>query len=405
MDSMPSPTGEIRVSETHKPMPPWPAYADDERSAVSSVLASGKVNYWTGEEGRRFEQEYAAYVGVKHAIALMNGTVALELALRMWGIGPGDEVVVTPRSFMASTSCAVLLGARPIFADVDRNSGNITAQTIERVVTARTRAIIPVHLGGWPCEMGPIVELARQHGIKVLEDCAQANGARDRDRPVGSLADAAAFSFCQDKIITTGGEGGLLTMDDENLWERAWSFKDHGKTWRSVYEQTHAVGFRWIHERFGTNWRLTELQAAIGRVQLRKLDAWVERRRLNAAIFARRLSSLPALRVPEVPATSHHAYYRYYAYVRSSALKSGWSRDRVLASILALGVPCFSGSCSEIYRERAFAGSDWVPRERLPVAAELGDTSLAFLVHPTLEESHVHRVCDAVERVLQQATA
>jgi dTDP-4-amino-4,6-dideoxygalactose transaminase len=386
-------------------MPSWPHYGPAERAAVDAALASGRVNYWTGEESRCFESEYADYLGVSHAIALANGTVALELVLRMWNIGVGDEVIVTPRSFIASVSCAVLVGAKPVFADVDRDSGNITAETIAKVITPNTRAIIPVHLAGWPCDMDAIMSLAEQHGLKVLEDCAQANGARLNGRPVGSLGHAAAFSFCQDKIISTGGEGGLIATRDDALWKSAWSFKDHGKSWDAMYEREHGPGFRWVHDRFGTNWRITELQAAIGRIQLGQLDQWIEKRRRNAAIMAQRLGALPALRVSDVPAHMYHAYYKFYVYVRPQALKSGWSRDRLLSAIVETGAPCFAGSCSEIYRERAFHNACWAPTVRLPVAAELGDTSLMFLVHPTLEEEHIQRVCDAVERVVNLASA
>jgi len=388
-----------------EPLPPWPFYGPAERAAVDAVLASGKVNYWTGGESRQFEEEYARYLGVEHAIALANGTVALELPLRMWNIGSGDEVIVTPRSFIASASCAVAVGARPVFADVDRDSGNITAETIARVLTPRTRAIIPVHLAGWPCDMAAIISLAEGRDIKVLEDCAQAHGATYNGKPVGSLGDAAAFSFCQDKIISTGGEGGLLATRDEALWESAWSFKDHGKTWESVYQGQHGPAFRWVHERFGTNWRLTEPQSAIGRIQLRRLDQWVEQRRRNAAILTQRLRALSALRIPEVPPRMYHAYYKFYAHVRPQALRAAWSRDRLLAAIVEKGVPCFSGSCSEIYRERAFQNTGWAPAESLPVAAELGETSLMFLVHPTIEDYHLHRLCDVVETVIKQATA
>lgn len=383
---------------------PWPHYAADERSAVDRVLASGRVNYWTGSEGRQFEHEYAEYLSVKHSIALANGTLALELALRMWGIGPGDEVIVTPRSFIASVSCVVLLGAKPVFADVDRDSGNISAASISKLITPRTRAIIPVHLAGWPCDMDPIMDLANARGLKVLEDCAQAHGARYKDRAVGSIGHAAAFSFCQDKIISTLGEGGLLVTDDESLWERSWSFKDHGKTWEAVYERKHGPGFRWTHDRFGTNWRLTEPQSAVGRIQLGKLDDWVRRRQAHAAVMTERLGRQPALRVPSVPADCHHAFYKFYAYVRPERLKAGWSRDRILTSLVDHGVPAFSGSCSEIYREKAFQNTGWVPTEPLPVAKELGDTSLMFLVHPTLDEKFIHETCDAIDVVLAAAT-
>jgi dTDP-4-amino-4,6-dideoxygalactose transaminase len=386
-------------------LPSWPHFGAAERAAVDAALASGRVNYWTGDESRRFEKEYADYLGVDHTIALANGTVALELVLRMWHIGAADEVIVTPRSFIASASCAVLLGARPVFADVDRDSGNITAETIAKVITPRTRAIIPVHLAGWPCEMDAIMSLADQHGIKVLEDCAQANGARLDDRPVGALAHAAAFSFCQDKIISTGGEGGLIATRDAALWEAAWSFKDHGKSRQAIHQREHGPGFRWVHDHFGTNWRITELQAAIGRIQLGQLDRWVKKRRDNSAILAGRLGALPALRIPVTPAHIYHAYYKFYVYVRPQALRSGWSRDRILAAIIEKGMPCYSGSCSEMYRERAFQDAGLAPAEALPTAAELGNTSLMFLVHPTLEAEHIHRVCDVVAAVIKEASA
>jgi dTDP-4-amino-4,6-dideoxygalactose transaminase len=385
-------------------LPSWPAFDPEERRVVDSVLASGRVNYWTGEQGREFEREYARVLGSKHSIALMNGSVALELALRVWRVGPGDEVVVTPRSFIASTSCVVLQGATPVFADVDRDSGNLTAASIERVLSARTRVVIPVHLGGWPCEMKEIMSLADARGMKVLEDCAQAHGATDNGRSVGSIGHAGAFSFCQDKIITTGGEGGLLATDDEEMWARAWAFKDHGKSFESVYKREHAAGFRWLHDSFGTNWRMTELQAAIGRIQLRKLPEWSERRRANARALIDALRSTPGLRVPEPPRRSRHAYYRFYAYVRAECLRSSWSRDRILAEVSAKGVPCFSGSCSEIYRENAFLDAGFAPRETLPVARELGEASIALLVHPTLDAGHMARTADVVRRVLAEAT-
>ena len=384
-------------------LPSWPSFGPDEIEAVRAVLESGRVNYWTGEEGRRFEEEYASSLGVAHAIGLANGTVALELPLRMWGIAPGDEVIVTPRSFIASASCVALLGARPVFVDVDADSQNITANTIVRALTPRTRAIVAVHLAGWPCEMDPIMALAKERGIKVLEDCAQAHGATYRGRPVGSFGDAAAFSFCQDKIITTGGEGGLLATNDEGLWRAAWAFKDHGKSWEAVHEREHAPGFRWLHESIGTNWRLTEMQAAIGRLQLRKLQDWVEARHRNAATLRSILSSCSAIRIPDPPRHSGHAYYRFYLFVRPDALKAGWSRDRILAEVRSAGVPCSAGSCSEIYREAAFKGIDIGLEAPLLTARELGETSLALLVHPTLEHADVLHVAAVITSVLARS--
>ena len=388
---------------TTEPFPRWPSFAEDERAAAAKVLASGHVNYWTGDEGRRFEREYASYLGLKHAIALANGSVALELALRCWDIGPGDEVIVTPRSFVASAGCVVLVGARPVFADVDRNSGNITADSIAHMIGPRTKAVICVHLGGWPCQMDDIMALAEEHDLKVLEDCAQAHGARYRGRPAGSFGDAAVFSFCQDKILTTGGEGGLLATDDSDLWSRAWSFKDHGKSWDAVYQRGHGPGFRWVHETFGTNLRMTEYQAAIGRVQLVKLEAWRGTRARNAATLIKSLRQCPGLRVPEPKEYQAHAWYKLHVYLSERELISDWDRDRVLDAVVAEGVPCFAGSCSEIYLEKSFQDAKLGPHARLEIARELGATSLMFPVHPTLGESHMETMALAVHKVLSVA--
>jgi dTDP-4-amino-4,6-dideoxygalactose transaminase len=383
---------------------PWPVFEADETSSVLEVLQSGKVNYWTGTESREFEREYAEYLGVKYAIALHNGTAALELALYAFGIGAGDEVITTPRTFIASASAAVMRGAVPIMADVDPVSQNITAQTIAKVITPRSRAIIAVHLAGYPCEMDAIMELAAKHNLIVIEDCAQAHGAFYKGKPVGSIGHAGAFSFCQDKIITTGGEGGLLALNDPEVWAKAWAYKDHGKSYDAVYNREHAPGFRWLHESFGTNWRMLEVQAAIGRIQLRKLPKWIEQRRANAAILEQAFLKIPALRVTRVPDDTFHSYYKYYVFVKQKQLKAGWSRDRIMTEIVASGVPCFSGSCSEIYLEKAFVNAGLAPKERLPVAQVLGETSLMFLVHPTLSDADMTAVVDAVARVMQSAT-
>ncbi|WP_027882870.1 DegT/DnrJ/EryC1/StrS family aminotransferase [Meiothermus rufus] len=386
------------------PFAPWPHFEPDEIEAAVRVLQSGKVNYWTGQEGRLFEREFASYVGTKHAIALHNGTVAIELALYAMGVGEGDEVITTPRTFIASASAAVMRGAKPVFADIDRESGLITAETIEKVITPRTKAIIVVHLAGWPADMDPIMELARKHNLWVIEDCAQAHGAKYKGRSVGSIGHAGAWSFCQDKILTTGGEGGMLTLNDDELWNRAWSFKDHGKSYDAVYNRQHPPGFRWLHEDFGTNWRMLEVQAAIGRVILGKLDSWVQKRRMHAHYLSQRFRQIPALRVPEVPAGLYHAYYKYYVYVRPEMLKPGWSRDRIMQAINEAGIPCMTGSCSEIYLEKAFTRRGWQPAERFPVARELGETALMFLVHPTLSMEHMQVTADVVEQVMREAS-
>ncbi|MEW6690050.1 MAG: DegT/DnrJ/EryC1/StrS aminotransferase family protein [Pseudomonadota bacterium] len=382
---------------------PWPVFAEDERRAVDAVLASGRVNYWTGEECGKFEREFAAYVGCEHAIALANGTLALELALRALGVGPGDEVIVPAKTFIATASCAVAIGARPVVCDVDPESQNLTADTVRAALTPRTRAVIAVHLAGWPCEMGPLAELAREKGIALLEDCAQAHGARWRGRPVGSFGDVAVFSFCQDKIMTTGGEGGMLLTNDRALWLRAWAYKDHGKSWEAVHEREHPPGFRWQHESFGSNFRMTEMQAAIGRVQLGKLDGWVQARRRNAAALAAGLAGIPAIRVPLPPADCFHSYYKLYVQLEPERLRQGWNSARVAEAVEREGVPCMQGGCSEIYRERAFTDAGLAPERPLPVAARLSESSLMFLVHPTLDEADMQDTVRAVARVMRAA--
>lgn len=392
--------GDTPVSS--EPFAPWPFFEQAEIDAATAPLSTGKVNYWTGTEGRAFEKEFAAYTGCRHAIALANGTVALELALYALGIGPGDEVIVTSRTFIASASAVVMRGASPVMADVDPASQNVTIETIRALLTPRTKAIICVHLAGWPCDMDPIMGLARENGLKVIEDCAQCHGATYKGRPVGLLGDVAAFSFCQDKIMTTGGEGGMLTTNDETIWRKAWEYKDHGKSWDAVYQREHPPGFRWLHESFGTNCRLTEMQSAIGRVQLRKLPEWIVKRQGNASILTEAFSRIPALRVTIPPVEIGHAYYKYYVFVRPEMLRDGWDRDRIMVAITAEGIPCYSGSCSEIYLEKAFDGIR--PPESLPVARELGETSLMFLVHPTLGKKDMECTVRAVKKVFTHAS-
>jgi dTDP-4-amino-4,6-dideoxygalactose transaminase len=387
----------------NEPLPSWPCFAEDEVAVAAEVLRSGAVNYWTGQQGRLFETEFAAFAGCKYAVALANGTVALELALRALGIEHGDEVVTTSRTFIASASSIVAVGAHPVFADVDRESQNITAEAIRAVISARTRAIIVVHLAGWPCDMDPILDLAREFGLYIIEDCAQAHGASYKGRPVGSMGDIGAFSFCQDKIMTTAGEGGMVTTNSESLWRKMWTYKDHGKSYEAVYTRNHPTGFRWLHESFGTNWRLSEVQSAVGRVQLRKVPKWVAKRRSHAEFMAKRLSSLRALRIPRVPDSIAHAYYKFSAFVKPEELLPNWNRDLILEEIVAQGIPCSTGSCSEVYLERAFP-AEMQPTRRLPVARELGETSLMFQVHPTLESRHIEHTARVVEEVFSRAT-
>lgn len=389
----------------NSPFSPWPSFTAEEAEVIQEVLLSNRVNYWTGNEGKLFEEEFARYCGVDYAVALANGSVALEAALKALGIGPGDEVIVPCRTFIASAACVVNVGAVPVFADIDRDSQNITVDTLRPLVNQNTRALICVHLAGWPCDMDAINSLAAEQGLYVIEDCAQAHGARYKGRSVGSLGHIAAWSFCQDKIMTTGGEGGMVTTDDPALWSKVWSYKDHGKSREAVYKENHPPGFRWLHKSIGTNLRITEMQAAIGRIQLHRMPDWHQRRQDNAAAILDTATNLPGLRVPVVPAEMTHAWYKCYLFVEPDKLLPDWTRDRLIEAINAQGVPCFSGSCPEVYREKAFTESGLAPANPLPVARELGETSLMFLVHPTLTEIEIDKTCAVLTEVVREATS
>ena len=389
---------------------PWPSFTQEEADAVSQVLLSNKVNYWTGTECREFEKEFAAWAGADYAVALANGTLALDVALQAMGIGEGDEVIVTPRSFIASVSTVVNAGAIPVFADVDNNTGNISATTIAPKITDKTKAIICVHLAGWPCDMDEIMALAKQHNLWVIEDCAQAHGAKYKGKPVGSIGHVGAWSFCQDKIMTTGGEGGMVTTNDKALWQKMWEYKDHGKNYDSIYHKQHPPGFRWLHDSFGTNWRMMEMQAVIGRIQLKKMAEWTKIRTQNAKILRDALTQFAGeqqfLRIPDIEfhqvmgGDSVHAYYKYYVYVRPENLPENINRDSILNALNEKKIPCFSGSCSEIYLEKAFDNHPSRPNARLTVAKELGETSLMFLIHPTLTTNEMQTIATTTVDVL-----
>lgn len=382
---------------------PWPSFTREEADAVSRVLLSNKVNYWTGNECREFEKEFAEWAGTEYAIALSNGTLALDVALKALGVGIGDDVIVTPRTFLASASTVVTAGANPVFADVDLNSQNITAETIEAVLTPNTKAVIVVHLAGMPAEMDPIMTLANKHGFAVIEDCAQAHGAKYKGRSVGSIGHVGAWSFCQDKIMTTGGEGGMVTTNDHVLWSAMWSYKDHGKSYDAIYNRQHPPGFRWLHESFGTNWRMTELQGVLGRIQLKCMADWTAKRQYNGSMIDQAVADLAIVRRVHVADYIKHAEYKHYLFVNPEQLKEDWSRDRILEEINAAGVPAYQGSCSEIYLEKAFDNTPWRPAKRLPNAVLLGETSLMFLVHPTLTEAEIQKTCDVLRQVFQTA--
>jgi len=415
------------------PWAPWPHFDEVEIQAVSNVLRSGKVNYWTGsihtlENGTKvrgecglFENEFAAYIGTKYAIAQANGSLALELALHSLDIGAGDEVIVSSRTFIASASACVMRCATPVFADIDINSQNITVESIEDALTSKTKAIICVHLAGWACEMDEIMEFAEKHNLKVIEDCAQSLGGKYKDRMLGSIGHMAAFSFCQDKIITTGGEGGMLTTNDPELFKKAWTYKDHGKDFNK-YNTTlehHLVDTGKVNNSssyytsLGTNWRMTEMQAAIGRLQLKKLDDWIYKRRKYANMFNDGLNDIDGLRLTIPSEYIFHAYYKYYIFIEENKLSFGWNRNKIIEAINAEGIVCQFGSTwgvgledgwDDFYCSITKAKRNLKLKEHFPNDYKVGTTALMFQVHPTLDDEAIEDTVKAIIKVMNIAT-
>ena len=384
-------------------LPPWPFYDKSQIEAASSVLESGRVNHWTGNITTQFESQFSEFIGTSHSLSVANGSLALSSAYLALGLGAGDEIITTPRTFIATSSSAVLLGIKPVFADVCPISGAIHPASIEPLITKRTRAIVVVHLGGWPANMPAIMDLARSYNLHVIEDCAQSHGAMIGSNSVGSFGDISVWSFCQDKIISTGGEGGMISTNSAELADIIWSFRDHGKSREAVFNRAHPPGFRWLHEGFGSNFRLTEFQSAIGSIQLSMLKEWTLTRSRNASVLAEELSKFSSLDIPLPGPDITHAWYKFYCFLDPTVLSDGWDRDRIVAEISSFGFPAFSGSCSEIYLERCFQEAGLAPLERLPVARSLGETSLMFLVHPTIDLHSMNQYASCISSVLKRA--
>ena len=381
----------------------WPNFSSEEIDAVREVLLSGKVNYWTGDNTKSFEKEFAEYCGTKYAVALSNGTVALELALKAIGIKENDEVIVTPRSFIASVSSVVNMGAKPVFVDIDLETQNIDPKQFKEKISSNTKAIIAVHLAGLPCNMDEIMKISNQNEIIVIEDCSQAHGAEYKGKPVGSIGHIGCWSFCQDKIISTGGEGGMVTTNNSFFWNKIWSYKDHGKDFNVIKNQNNKGSFNWVHSSFGSNFRMTEMQSVIGRIQLRKLNEWQEKRSKNLSFIYEKAKKIDGLIVPIVPDYVKHGAYRCYLFVDQKMLKEGWSRDRIIDEVKNFDVPCFSGSCPEIYLEKAFENTDFKPKNRLKNAKLVGEISIAFLTHPNLTFEELNHSCSVLSNVMQMA--
>ena len=383
--------------------PVWPQFEQDEIDLVVKILQSGKTNTWVGEHVKKFDSEFADYITMPHALAVCNGTLALELALSCLEISSKDDVIIPSKSYIATASSVVMMGANPIFADIDINTNNITLDSIKKSITDKTKCIIVVHLGGYPCEMDEICDFTKKNKLFLIEDCAQAHGAEYKQKKVGSFGDASIFSFCQDKIISTGGEGGMLLLRDKEAWKKGWAFRDHGKDYQIMQNIENHQGFPWPHTSIGTNWRMTEIQAAIGRLQLAKLPKWLKQRRDNAFYLLEKLAELDCLTIPEFPDYIFHSFYRVYIQLNIEKLKHTWDKNKIIHEINKVGVPCYEGSCNEIYKESAFRIKD-KPLELLPNAKKLGQTSICLLCHPTLELSDINSMSETIINVLKNAS-
>ena len=388
-------------------LPPWPYYSEKQIKIVSEVLSSGKVNYWTGKITSDFEKSFSKHCNCKYSVAVSNGTVALSLAYQALNIRPGDEIITTPRTFIATSSSAVRLGGIPIFSDVELDSGNITANNIEPLITSKTRAITVVHLAGWPADMKSIKDLAKSKNIYLIEDCSQAHGAgifiNENFNPVGSFGDISTWSFCQDKIITTGGEGGMISTNNKDIWQKIWSLKDHGKTIEKVKYTKHPFGYRWLHDHFGSNYRLTEMQSALGKYQLTKLSEWLKIRNRNASVFADKFKNISCARIALPSSNLRHAWYKFNFFIKINNLKTDWDRDRIIQEIIKSGFPASQGGCSEIYLEKCFKDANLSPIKRLTNAKELGETCIQLLVHPTIDENIINEYANSVKNILNNA--
>jgi len=380
----------------------WPNYSSQEIDLVKKVLQSNKVNYWTGQQCKLFEKEFSNYIGVRYSVAVANGSVGLDLAVAALNLPKGSEVIVTPRSYITSVTCVIKNKLKPIFADVDFWSQNLSLEHIKKKITFRTKAVILVHLAGMPCDMFPILELTKKLNIKIIEDCSQAHGAVYNNKIVGSMGDISVWSFCNDKIISTCGEGGMVSTNNNKYFKKIWAGKDCGRNIDKIKKNNLKVGFKWIHDFEGTNLRMTELQAAVGRYQLKKLDSWIKIRNRNAKKILDTCKKYSFIDYKEFSKNIKHAYYRCYILVNNKKLKKGWNRDKIIGSLLKKKIKCNSGSCPEIYLEKSIKNKKLRPKKNLPNAKLLGQATIAFEVHNKISKKSIVYICSLIKRVFDQ---
>ena len=390
----------------------YPKFNKNSIKKVQAVLKSGKVNYWTGNECKQFEKEFSTYIGNKYSVAVSNGSVALEIVLRALNLKKGDRVIVTPRSFIISASCVLNVGLIPIFADVD-NNGNLSIEGIKKKYNNSVKAIIVVHLNGLSCDLDPILNFTRKKNIYLIEDCSQAHGAMYKGKKVGSYGDISTWSFCQDKIISTGGEGGMISTNNKKLWLNCWSLKDHGKNHHSCFIKKHKTGFRWLQDYKGSNYRMTEIQAALGREQLKTLDKQIYKRNIIVNLYLRGLKEyyqkFDILDKPDFKNKScclknksctkcGHAYYRLNLFINVKKI----NQIELLEKLNNKKINCGIGACPEIYREKIFKKLKLCPKKRLVKAKILGETSIVFPINPFKSLANIKLEINSIKKILNK---
>jgi dTDP-4-amino-4,6-dideoxygalactose transaminase len=380
----------------------YPYYPPKLIKKVSQTLKSGKVNYWTGNEGILFEKEFSNYVGNNYSIAVSNGSVALELALKALNLKKNDKIIVTPRSFIISASCVQNLNLKPVFADIDVN-GNLSIEGIKKSYSKKVKAIILVHLNGLPCDLDPIIKFAKKFKLKIVEDCSQAHGALYKNKPIGSLGDVAIWSFCQDKIISTGGEGGMISTNNKKIWEKCWSMKDHGKNYYSVFYKKHKIGFKWLHDSYGSNYRMTEIQAVLGRYQLKNLNSQIKTRNTIARKVINSLklfwtkhkliqeinfkcSGCKLINLKNNCSNCRHSFYRLNFFININRKK----KLELLTHLKNKNVNCNEGPCPEIYNEKVFKKMKIIPSKKLINAILLGNKSIVYQINPFISSDKLN---------------
>ena len=390
-------------------------YTKEQIQSVSNILRKNKTNYWTGNECKLFEEEFSKYIGNKYSIAVSNGSVALELSLKALNLKKGDKVIVSPRSFIISASCVLNMGLKPIFADVDIN-GNLDIDGISKSYNKNVKAIIVVHLNGLSCDLDPILKFTKKNKIYLIEDCSQAHGAVYKGKFVGSFGDVATWSFCQDKIISTGGEGGMISTNDKKIWEQIWSYKDHGKNYQSVFFKKHKEGFRWLHDGLGSNYRMTEMQATLGRHQLKQLDNQIKKRNKIANLYIENLkefmhkkhvlkkldfkcSTCPSKKIENEKCNlCRHAFYRLNLFINPKIV----NQIKLITELDKNNVTARVGSCPEIYREQIFKKLKIYPKKRLINAKLLGEISLQFGINPKKSINLIKKEIHTIKKVFSK---